>query len=165
MRAPEARRRRHRTILELVRKQAIENQHALRRALADHGHRVTQSTLSRDLKELRIARVPEEDGYRYVRATEEAGASEPEVLALESVLATEVIGVENNEVTVVLRTRIGRAQGVAVYLDRHRPEGVLATIAGDDTVLIVPESIHEIQALTQRLADLFTEGSGSGPQI
>lgn len=150
-----AKQRRHQAILELVRGQPLGSQDELRRALAGRGQRVTQSTLSRDLKELRIARVPEEDGYRYVAARDKEKLRTNDALDIGGITAAEVVAVEANEVTVVLRTRVGRAQGVAVYLDRHRPAGVLATVAGDDTVLVVPESIEGVEDLTARLARLF----------
>lgn len=66
-----AKRRRQRAILELVQSRPIGSQELLGEALADLGHAVTQSTLSRDLKELRIVRVPERDGYRYMPARDD----------------------------------------------------------------------------------------------
>jgi transcriptional regulator of arginine metabolism len=58
-------------------------------------------------------------------------------------------------VSLVLRTQVGRAQGVAVYLDSLNESNVLATLAGDDTVLVIPTSINEVDALEQRLSELF----------
>lgn len=162
MTSPDAKRRRQRAILELVQARPFGSQEALGEALADRGHEVTQSTLSRDLKELRIARVPGRDGYRYVPARDYERPSAAGTYDVGDLAGAEVLEVAANEVTVVLRTRIGRAQGVAVFLDRTRPEGVLATVAGDDTVLVVPESIHEVDAVATRLAELFGSAAVAG---
>jgi transcriptional regulator of arginine metabolism len=148
--------RRHRLILDLVREHPIASQEALADELAQHGHRVTQSTLSRDLKELRILRVPEENGYRYLPAGEEEAVngrlSSP---SLGGIAMAEVIAVAANEVSLVLRTQTGRAQGVAVYVDALNEPEILATVAGDDTVLVIPRSIQRIGALERRLCELF----------
>ena len=148
-----AKARRQRAILELVREGAIASQDELAQGLARRGHEVSQSTLSRDLKELRIFRVPMGEGYRYLPAGEELPTS-----ATSPVLggvASEVIGVYSNEVSVIVRTQVGRAQGVAVYLDGLRLDEVLATIAGDDTILVVPTSTRKTPALRWRLRELF----------
>lgn len=155
MSAMAAKRRRHRAILELIGERSIGSQEALRSALERLGHSVTQSTLSRDLRELRIVRVPERRGYRYALARVPDQSPEAEEREPAGVLPGEVVGVEANEVTVVLRTRVGRAQGVAVHLDRNRPPGVLATLAGDDTVLVIPRSTREVESLVERLSGLF----------
>lgn len=162
-----AKRRRQRAILELVGSRPIGSQEALGAALADLGHEATQSTLSRDLKELRIVRVPERDGYRYLparggedRAT--GGGSASGERGVGGPPVDEVLEVASNEAMVVLRTRVGRAQGIGVYLDRTRPPGVLATLAGDDTVLVVPVSVREVDALAARLARLFSAAGAGG---
>ena len=152
-----AKARRQRAILELVRSRPLASQEELARALAERGQAVAQSTLSRDLKELRILRVPLEDGYRYLPAGEEPAAPiTPPTLG--DVAAAEVLGVDGNEVAAVVRTQVGRAQGVAVYLDGLRLPEVLATIAGDDTILVLPESTRRTAALERRLRQLFGLG-------
>lgn len=148
--------RRHRLILDLVRERPIASQLALADELSGHGHLVTQSTLSRDLKELRILRVPEENGYRYLPAGEEETANgRPSAPSLGSIAMAEVVAVGTNEVSLVLRTQTGRAQGVAVYVDALHEPDILATVAGDDTVLVIPTSIQKVGALERRLRELF----------
>lgn len=149
-----AKARRQQAILELVRSRPVASQDELARALGDRGKGVAQSTLSRDLKELRIVRVPLGDGYRYLPAGEEPAApASPPVLG--EVAAAEVVGVDGNEVAAIVRTQVGRAQGVAVYLDGLRLPEALATIAGDDTILVVPTSTRKTRALERRLRQLF----------
>lgn len=148
--------RRHQLILDLVREHPIASQEALAAELAEHGHRVTQSTLSRDLKELRILRVPEANGYRYLPAGEEETANgRPNSPSLGGIAMAEVIAVAANEVSLVLRTQTGRAQGVAVYVDALNEPEILATVAGDDTVLVIPTSIRRIGVLERSLLELF----------
>ncbi len=146
--------RRRQAILELVRSRAIASQDELARDLEGRGHSVTQSTLSRDLKELRIFRVPVAGGYRYLPAGDEAIAPAPHP-AQRGIAAAEVVAVAGNETVAVVRTQVGRAQGVAVYLDGLRLPEALATIAGDDTILVIPTSTRKTRALERRLRDLF----------
>jgi transcriptional regulator of arginine metabolism len=148
--------RRHQSILTLVREHPIASQEALAEKLAVYGHRVTQSTLSRDLKELRIHRVSDEDGYRYVPAGDgRITAGRRPTPTLGNLAVTEVVAVAANEVSVVLRTQIGRAQGVAVYLDALDEPDILATVAGDDTVLVIPTSTRRVGAVKRRLSKRF----------
>lgn len=148
--------RRHRQILELVRSRSIASQDVLAKSLEEYGYRVTQATLSRDLKELRVSRVPQDNGYRYLPAGEqEAAPTQLGALSLARIAAAEVLAVSANEVAVVLRTQAGRAQGVAAYLDGLRLPDVLATVAGDDTVLVIPTAIKKCPDLSRQLAGLF----------
>jgi transcriptional regulator of arginine metabolism len=149
-----AKARRQQAILELVRSRPVSSQQELARGLERRGHAVAQSTLSRDLKQLRVLRVPMAGGYRYLPAGEEPPAAATPA-APRGVAAAEVVGVDGNEVAAVVRTQIGRAQGVAVYLDGLRLPEALATIAGDDTILVLPTSTRKTAALRRRLRELF----------
>jgi transcriptional regulator of arginine metabolism len=156
MRSAIGKTRRHQLILTLVRQHPIASQEALAEELSAHGHRVTQSTLSRDLKELRIHRITDNDGYRYIPAgDEQTTTGRRPTPALGNLAVTEVVAVAANEVSVVLRTQIGRAQGVAVYLDALDEPDILATVAGDDTVLVIPTSIRKVGAVKRRLSKRF----------
>jgi transcriptional regulator of arginine metabolism len=149
-----AKARRQQAILELVRSRTIASQEELAGELRRRAHSAAQSTLSRDLKELRISRVPGAEGYRYLPTGEDSLAS-PAPPALRGVTAGEVVAVDSNEGVTVVRTQVGRAQGVAVYLDALQLEDALATIAGDDTILVIPTSTRKTAALKQRLQALF----------
>ena len=150
--------RRHREIRSLVRKLALSSQDDLVEALTRRGHPVTQATLSRDLKELRILRVPTDQGYRYSEAESIDDASNgptAEARRLQDVAALEVTGIDGNETCVVVRTLTGRAQGVAVWLDGLAIPDVLATIAGDDTILVIPRSIRRNARLRAALSGVL----------
>lgn len=146
--------KRHREIRALVKSEDIASQDELARALARRGHPVTQATLSRDLKELRILRMPGDGGYRYAEAPEDGSPAAPdgaEARRMKSVAALEVTGIDGNETCVIVRTLTGRAQGVAVWLDGLGISDILATVAGDDTILVVPRSIKRTGRLKAAL--------------
>ena len=117
----------------------------LREHLQRLGFDTTQSTVSRDLKILgarrRLGR-----GGEYVY---ELRAPVEHVFPSEMILS-----VANNENQIVVRTRVGRAPAVGIELDRLQHPDLLGTIAGDDTVLVIPASIHKTAALAQRLREL-----------
>ena len=146
--------RRHRAIREVVRDQVIESQRALRKALRTRGLPATQATLSRDLRELRIARVPVDGGYRY-QAGDAGDGGAPGELRLGTLAVVEVTGVESNETCVIVRTLVGRAQGVAVWLDRTDLNDLLATVAGDDTILVMPRSVKHVKRLRRALEEVL----------
>jgi transcriptional regulator of arginine metabolism len=148
--------RRQQEILDLVRGEEIASQDELAHALGRRGYDVAQSTLSRDLRELRVLRVPTRDGYRYMAAEEGAALNASAAVGRVSRLGpAEVLGVDSNETAIVIRTFVGRAQGVGVHLDGLAWPEILGTIAGDDTILVLPRSTKKIPHLRRRLAELF----------
>lgn len=149
--------RRQAAILEVVRAQPIASQEELLAVLERRGLKATQATLSRDLKELQVVRVPSGDGYRYLPAGEAPPAALPP--AATQIVAAEVLSVEANEVAIVVRTAVARAQGVAVFLDGLKDQDLLATIAGDDTILCIPRSVKRTPLLRKRLVELFGLGA------
>ena len=114
------------------------------------GWDVTQSTLSRDLRELRLARVPTPDGVRYTVADGAiSSAARPALDALLPQLLTRVDGVGE---LIVVRTVPGGAQPVASALDGESWPDVLGTVGGDDTILVVCRSSAARERLERRLA-------------
>ena len=122
------RRKRHLKILELISTRAIRTQEELAEALAAEGWEVTQSSVSRDIAALRLAKV----NGAYRRATAPAVADPDERRIAEGVLTIEPAG----EALVVLHTPPGEANRVAVALDRLAWPEVIGTIAGDDTIFL-----------------------------
>ena len=150
--------RRQRHILEIVQSRPVATQEELLEALEEKGVEVTQSTLSRDLKELRVSRVPTAEDYRYLPADAsdpQAGLTASVQDRLRSVAALEISSIEANEVMVVVSTLPGRGQGLAHYLDALSLPDILGTVAGDDTILVLPRSTRQTGKLRSQLAGLL----------
>jgi transcriptional regulator of arginine metabolism len=140
---------RQQAIREIVTARAVASQEELRRQLAKRGWDVTQSTLSRDLRELRLARIPDDSGgvrYGFSEANGAGNSSE-----LEAMLPTLLTSVESVGVLVVARTRRSGAQPVAEALDMLEWTDVMGTIAGDDTVLLICRSAGAGTRVVKRL--------------
>lgn len=140
---------RHMLIKNLIASQDIPNQSKLQKLLKQNGIKVTQATLSRDLNELGILRVPTAEGFAY-----RLGQSGDEP-ALKYHLAEEIISVLSNESTIVIKTYPGRAQGVALFVDKKNSPAILGTIAGDDTILVVPASVKKIKNTVEELKTIL----------
>jgi transcriptional regulator of arginine metabolism len=142
---------RHTVIRDIVTAHAVASQEELRRQLARRGWDVTQSTLSRDLRELRLARIPDAHGRsRY--AFPESGSGGSDALArLERMLPELLTSVEGVQVLVVARTMKSGAQPVAEVLDQLEWPDVAGTIAGDDTVLIICRSAEGRERVLRKL--------------
>ncbi|MCX6132276.1 MAG: hypothetical protein NTU47_00570 [Ignavibacteriales bacterium] len=131
--------RRHFAIKQIIGQQMISNQDELCQALEKAGHSVTQATLSRDMKELGIARVHSADRVRYVLNIES------EERRLVPLIGYEIERIESNETMIVIKTLPGRAQGVAELIDGMRHPAILGTLAGDNTIFITPASVANIE--------------------
>ncbi len=137
--------KRHSLIKSIISAQEVFNQTQLVKLLKQNGIRVTQATLSRDLNELGVVRIPTSNGTVY-RIGETGTQS-----TIKNRIAEEVISIDNNEQLIVVRTFTGRAQGVAVFIDSQKIHDLLGTIAGDDTILIIPRSIKKIKTIIEEL--------------
>ena len=150
---------RHQVILELVAAHPVGSQEELRRLLSGRGWDVTQSTLSRDLHELRLARVPTADGVRYATTTGPRAAADEARSALESLLPQLFARIDGVGELAVLHTVPGGAQPIAVALDAARWPEIMGTIGGDDTILIVCRSAGAREATIARVRQLAGRGA------
>ena len=137
-------------ILKLVSGDEIGSQDELRRRLAREGMRVTQSTLSRDLQELGLAKTA--GGYRVL---DSAGAEADPLPRLERALRDFLLDAREAQNLLVLKTPPGGAQPLAAALDAARWREVAGTIGGDDTVLVVAPSRQARQALQKKMRELL----------
>jgi transcriptional regulator of arginine metabolism len=137
--------KRHSILKEIISTQEIFNQTQLVKSLKQKGVKSTQATLSRDLTELGVVRVPTSNGliYRLSIAGDEA--------ALKYRVAEEIISLKRNESLIVVKTYPGRAQGVAAFLDRQSDLGILGTIGGDDTIIVIPQSVKKIKKIIEQI--------------
>jgi transcriptional regulator of arginine metabolism len=147
---------RQEAILDLVGSHVVGSQEDLRRLLLDRGMAVTQATLSRDLRDLGLARVPTEGGGRYVLP--DAALEDEDNPLLGNLLPQLFARLDGVGELIVLHTVRSGAQPIAEAIDQEGFEEVLGTIAGDDTILIVTRSAAARAALTARLLELAGEG-------
>ena len=145
---------RHAAIRTLIEARAVESQEELRVLLHQRGWDVTQSTLSRDLRQMRVARIPDAAGSaRYSVAGGGSGDADgrPTLEALLPQLFARIDGVGE---LVVLHVRIGGAQPIALALDGAGWPDVMGTIAGDDTILIICRSASARAKVVRRIRQM-----------
>lgn len=140
---------RHLTIKQILANRTITTQSELASAMRKEGFKTTQATLSRDMKELGIAWVYTPSGAKYMLSPEQ------EEERLTTLIGFEIEKIEANESMVVIKTLPGRAQGVAEIIDHLRLPSVLGTLAGDNTVFILPRSIKKIKETISALRDVL----------
>jgi len=156
-------------ILRIIHERPVHTQEELAEALREHGFDVTQATVSRDIRELRLAKVAMAGGaYRYAQPADPGGREDPWERAAtafrEYVQRIEPIGA-----LVVIQATAGSAPVVAAALDALSLSEVAATVAGDDVVLVVcrgagpptPEAAHVARSLLA-LADRSAGEKGGG---
>lgn len=142
-------------IRELVAAHVVSSQEELRQLLVERGVDVTQATLSRDIRDLGLARVSVEGGVRYVlQGSLGVEDDKPLLGSLLPQLFSRIDGVGE---LIVLHTVRSGAQPIAEAIDQEEFPDVLGTIAGDDTILIVTRSAEARQTLTLRLLELAGE--------
>lgn len=143
-------RQRHRRLLALLAREPIRSQQRLCRRLAAVGIRVTQATLSRDIKELGLVRTPE--GYKAVAPAVPPLPPPPPLAHLVQEFVREMT--EAGQL-LVLKTSPGSAQPVAASLDGQKWKEVAGTIAGDDTILVITPNRRACGQLKSRLMELM----------
>ncbi|MDR1634675.1 MAG: arginine repressor [Bifidobacteriaceae bacterium] len=156
-------------IRKIVRASAVRSQAELARRLRQQGLEVTQATLSRDLVELRADKVRLADGSRIYALPAEGGEGAlegglgREILArrLPRLAAELLVSAEGSANMVVLRTPPGAAHFLASAIDQSFFPGVMGTIAGDDTIVLVTRAVDGGPQVAARFTELANEGEGS----
>ncbi|MBQ5398156.1 MAG: arginine repressor [Ruminococcus sp.] len=127
--------RRQAQILDLINEHPIETQEELLRRLKENGFNVTQATVSRDIKELRLLKSLSPDGkYRYTSIKKSVSDSDDNVRGF---FNSSVVSIKFAQNMVVIKTLAGMANALCASLDGMKLTGVIGTIAGDDTIFIV----------------------------
>lgn len=130
---------RHGKIKEIIENNKIETQEELATALKQDGIEVTQATVSRDIKELMLIKVPDAEGnYHYAFPKEHNMLLTPG--RLERTFQDSIVNMRASENLVVIRSLPGTAQAVAYAIDYMKWQEVLGTVAGDDTIFIAVDS-------------------------
>ena len=143
-------------ILELIKNNSVETQSELLEMLKRDGYNVTQATVSRDIKELRLVKALDADGnYKYSCDT----ADDENKESNSYLFSTAITGVESSRSLAVIKTRSGMAQAVCAALDSMQRAGVMGSIAGDDTIFVATRTDAAAAAFVSDLREIISSGS------
>ena len=144
---------RHDLILDIIDKKDIETQEELAAELKARGVKVTQATVSRDIKELRLLKVlSDHGGYKYATVERaEKGMSERFI----RILSESVISLDNVGNLIVIKTLSASANAAAEAIDSMKWSEVLGSIAGDNTILVIARSEEAVESLMARFNTLI----------
>lgn len=143
-------------MLEVIENKEIETQEELAEQLKLHGINVTQATVSRDIKELRLVKVLSDNGgYKYATAERaEKGLSDRFIrIFSESVLS--IVGAEN---LIVIKTLSASANAAAEAVDSLKWPEIVGTLAGDNTILVILHSHEQTDDVISRFNSLIRQG-------
>ena len=145
--------KRHRKILNIISERDVKTQEQLTEELKSAGFLVTQATVSRDIKELGLIKLPLSDGsYKYA-VTKNDNQETREHLAI---FSRSVMNIQAAMHTIVIKTNAGMANAVAASLDTFIAHEIVGTIAGDDTILIIMENPENAEEMAVKLRRMFS---------
>lgn len=145
--------KRQMAILELIKDEEISTQEELTDKLKQMGFKVTQATVSRDIKELKLIKAHSDTkGNKYSLVSSEISKNHSESNAkLYTIIEEAVVSADYANNIVIIRTIQGMAQGVAYAIDNLHQDGVMGTIAGDDTIMIVTKTDESAKKLVNKI--------------
>lgn len=135
-------------IIEIINKNDIETQDELAEALNDEGYNVTQATVSRDIRELKLTKVTVDGRQKYAALRQPDGATADKYIR---VLKDGFASVDMAQNILVIKTVSGMAMAVAAALDNMQWREVVGTIAGDDTIMCAIRSVADACAVMERI--------------
>ena len=139
-------------IIELITTYDIETQDELISRLCEYGMKVTQATVSRDIRELKLTKVSSGNGvYKYVQPKEEHGAE----AKFSSTLTDSIIRVDCALNQIVLKTYPGLAGAVAVGIDSIKRPEILGCVAGDDTIIVICRTAEAASMIVDNIRHLI----------
>ena len=144
---------RHEKILEIIKNKPIFTQDDLQNALNRYGFKVTQSTVSRDIRELKLVKGHDSEGnYCYVAPKQSLNQG---VAGYKQIILAAVLDVQYALNNVVIKCRAGMAQSVCVAIDGAFSDYMIGTIAGDDTVLAITKNESASASLVEKIKELL----------
>lgn len=143
---------RHAKIIELIRKHKIETQEELADYLKQEGFLVTQATVSRDIRDLKLTKVPDEDGKQHyvLHQGDENGMSEKYI----RVLKDGYVSMDMAQNILVIKTVSGMAMAVCAAIDAMRWNEVVGSIAGDDTIMCAIRSVDDTMKVMDKIGKI-----------
>lgn len=132
--------KRHNKILDIIKLQNVETQEMLQELLQDYGFKVTQATVSRDIKELKLIKKLDENGvYKYVSPLDSK--------IKQNIFMDTVMGVDYAMNTIVVKCHTGMAQAACAALDSMNYDNIVGTLAGDDTIFVLMKTEADAERL------------------
>ena len=144
---------RHAKIIELIGKYHIETQEELADYLNREGFKVTQSTVSRDIRDLKLTKIPAENGKQKYALHQESGNGMSEKYI--RVLRDGYMSMDMAQNILVIKTVPGMAMAVCAALDAIDYQEIVGTIAGDDTIMCAVRSVEDTKKLMEKLKNIL----------
>ena len=131
---------RHAKIVELINKYRIETQEELAEYLNKEGFKVTQATVSRDIRDLKLTKVPTDDGRQKYAVHQKGG----------------YVSMDKAQNILVIKTVVGMANAVCAALDAMKWNEIIGSVAGDDTIICVIRSVDETIAVMDKISKIVS---------
>ncbi len=139
--------KRQQRILEIIKEHSVDTQEMLQKLLAESGFDVTQATVSRDIKEMKLIKKHIRHGVYKYAAPQQGGS-------LDSIFIDTVTDIDHALNTVVIKCQTGMAQAACAALDKMNVENIVGTIAGDDTIFALMRTERDASDLVKRFRKL-----------
>ena len=144
-------RARQQLILDIIRDNQVETQEMLQKLLEDNGFAVTQATVSRDIKELKLLKTQSASGaYKYVAPSKSSDSGN---ISYSNILAHALVSIDYAMNDVVVKCHVGTAQAACAAIDSMDFPTIVGTLAGDDTIFIITRNESQAELLARRLRD------------
>ncbi len=143
---------RHAKIIELINKYQIETQEELAARLNDEGFKVTQATVSRDIRDLKLTKIPADDGKQRYALHQNAGSGMNDKYI--RVLKDGYISMDMAQNILVIKTVSGMAMAVCAALDAMRWNEIVGSIAGDDTIMCAIRSVDDTISVMDKISKI-----------
>lgn len=143
-------------IIEIIEKNEVETQEELANLLIAEGFTVTQATISRDIRELKLTKVTSENGrqkYSLIKSHSGAHIADKYI----RVLCDGLVSMDMAQNILVIKTVSGMAMAVAAALDSLHLEGVVGCIAGDDTIMCAIKTVADTELVMGKIRKLITD--------
>lgn len=146
-------RQRHEVVVDLIKKYDIETQEELAAYLKAEGFEVTQATVSRDIRELKLSKIATGNGkQKYIILKNDDSYLGDKFIR---VLKDGFVSMDNAQNILVIKTVQGMAMAVAAALDAMKFPEILGCIAGDDTIMAAVKTVEETEALMDKISEIL----------
>lgn len=141
-------------ILNLIKNEVISTQEELVERLEEEGIKVTQATISRDIKKLGLIKIPDEDGaYKYALANQKSSSENK--YWLKKMFNNLVADIDFSDNIILLKTVKGTAGGLGEALDNANWQNIIGSVAGDDTLLLIVKPSDKTEDVYEDLKKLM----------